>query len=144
MTEAEGTEGAGTSGVGEEDGSMIMVWQEGTPWALAAPATASSAVDSRVSGATGADSSLRHPSQPREDDRAGEARVAPSFPLADEGAIPAGRLAPSGAVEAPFNLFAAGANLIKEYGRQASAAETKQSGNQALTSRRSRTQATSG
>ena len=144
MTEAEGTEGAGTSGVGEEDGSMIMVWQEGTPWALAAPTTASSTVDSRVSEAMGADSSPKRPSRPREDDRAGEARAATSFPLVDEGAISAGGLAPSGAAEAPFNLFTAGDGLTKEYGRQASTVETKQSRNQALTGRRLRTQATSG
>ena len=94
---------------------MITAWQEGTPWALAALAAASSAVDSRVSGATGAHSSLRRPSRPHEDDRAGEARAAPYFPSVNEGAIPAGGLAPSGAAEAPFNLFAAGAGLTKEY-----------------------------
>ena len=110
---AEEAEEAGTGGAGEEDSGVITAWQEGTPWALVAPAAASSAVDSRVNGATGADTSPRRPSQPREDDQTREVRAAPSSSPADEGTAPADGLAPSRAAEAPLNLFAAGAGLTK-------------------------------
>ena len=62
----------------------------------------------------GAELALASPTRPREDDRAGEARVLSPPSPADGGA------ASDEASGAPFSFFAAGTGLAKEYGRQAS------------------------
>ena len=101
-------------GVGGEDGSATTTPGARTFCAPMTRAVASGTDASGVAWAMGAELAPASPARPREDDRAGEARVLPPPCPADGG------VAPDEASGAPFSFFAAGTGLDKEYGRQAS------------------------
>ena len=66
---------------------------------------------SRVSGATGADSSPEHSCWPREDDRAGDMQaLLPPFPVSDDTAMVEEPI-PGGVAASSFSLFAVGSSL---------------------------------